>query len=277
MKDGDSCTRRLPSAYGTRPNTSAKPGATMTYEVLVIIVVLNVLATFSLWRQVASKSSQRPTLNKKAAAALWRGDPIGPMHDPPTVAGGQYSSLAGDDDQRFFADFMDFADVVNWWLADEFTASRFRLQDLPDGDLSLNVDFSGGPTLGRSFAVYYNQTRVGRLEVSPGNEYKRGVPETYTSVEISWARFFSFAELTEFLNAIAWHVTTGDANNADFRNAQSNINYALIRTLWEDYRVTEFDQAVDRADDFGELTLSLHGTATCYIHRRDAPARPRSR
>jgi hypothetical protein len=249
----------------------------MTYDVLGIIVVLNVLATFTLWRKIASKSSPGPILNKKAAAALWRSDPIVPKHDPPKTAGGKFSSLAREDDRRFFADFKDFADVVNWWLAGEFIASRFRLQDLPDGDLSLKVDFSHGPTLGRCFAISFNQTRVGRLEISPGIEYRRGVPEVYTNIEIDRARFFGFEELAEFLGAIAWHVTTGNPKSDDYRDALRSINAALTRTLWENYRVSEFDQAVDRTDDWGELTVSFHGTASCYVHRRDAPARPTSR
>ena len=118
----------------------------MSFEVLATIVVINAVVTISLWRQIARKANRHAGLNKKAATALWRSDPIVPRHDPPKTAGGEYSSLAHDVDQLFFVDFRDFADVVNWWLADEFTKSRFRLQDLPDGDLSLNVDHSSGPT-----------------------------------------------------------------------------------------------------------------------------------
>jgi hypothetical protein len=171
---------------------SGGSGATMTYEVLIIIVVINAVVTLSLWRKVASKSNRGPKLNKKAATALWRSDPIIPKHDPPKTAGGEYSSMARDIDRRFFADFKDFADVVNWWLADEFRASRFRSQDLPTGHLSLNIDHSHGPMLGRSFAIHYNQTRVGRLEITHGNEYTTENPEVYTNIEIDSARFFWF-------------------------------------------------------------------------------------
>jgi hypothetical protein len=169
----------------------------MTYEVLIIIVVINAVATVSLWQKIASKSNRGPKLNKKAATALWRGDPIIPKHDPPKTAGGEYSSFADKTFRIFFSDFRDFADVVNWWLADEFTASRFRLQDLPAGDLSLNVDFSHGPVLGRSFAIYYNQTRVGRLEITSGYKY---TTEVHTNIEIDSARFFWFCGA----NAIPW-------------------------------------------------------------------------
>jgi hypothetical protein len=86
----------------------------MSYEFLTTVVVLNAIATFVLWRKLsASKINDRPRLNKKAAAALWRSKPIVPRHDPPKTAGGEYSSLARNDDRLFFADFKDFADVVN--------------------------------------------------------------------------------------------------------------------------------------------------------------------
>jgi hypothetical protein len=91
----------------------------VTYDVLIIIVVINAVATILLWRKVASKSSRGPKLNKKGATALWRSDPIVPRHDPPKIAGGEFSSLARESDRHFFADFKDFADVINWWLAEE--------------------------------------------------------------------------------------------------------------------------------------------------------------
>jgi hypothetical protein len=241
----------------------------MTYEVLSIIVVINAIATLSLWRTMASKSNRGPKLKKKAATALWRSDPIVPKHDPPKTAGGAYSSLARDVDRQFFADFKDFADVVNWWLADEFGASRFRLQDLPAGDLSMNVNFSDGPRLGRSFAIYYNQTRVGRLEIRSGNKYTTENPEVYTSIEIDWARFLGFEELTEFLDVIASHVTS--SNSDEHRNAQQSIQSAMTRTLWDNYRVSPHDDP--DFEQWGELTVSFHGTALFYSDRRDAPAR----
>jgi hypothetical protein len=246
----------------------------MSYEMLAFIVVVNALATFSLWRRMASKANRGPILKKKAAKALWRSDPIVPKHDPPKIAGGQFSSLADEEDRQFFADFRDFADVMNWWLADEYTASRFRLQDLPDGDRSLNVDFDHGPVLGRCFAIYHGETRVGRIEISPGVGYRAARPEVYTSAQIDWVRFFGCGELVGFLEAVAWHVTTGNPNNDDFRDAKLSINSALTRTLWDNYRVSELDEADNQ--DWGELNLSFHGTASCYILRRDAPARVRA-
>lgn len=241
----------------------------MTYEALIIIVLINAFVTLSLWRKVARKSGRGPKLKKKAATALWRSDPIIPKHDPPNTAGGEYSSLARGIDRQFFADFKDFADVVNWWLADEFRASRFRLQDLPTGDLSLNVDYSHGPVLGRSFAIYYNQTKVGRLEIQSGYKYTPESPRVYTNIEIDWARFLGFEELTQFLGDIALHVA--DGNSDERRNAQQAIQSSLTRPLWDNYRISPYDDP--DFEEWGELTAIFHGTASFFIDRRDAPAR----
>jgi hypothetical protein len=169
-----------------------REGAKMSYEVLVIIVVANSLVTLSLWRKMATKANRPVGLNKKSARALWRSDPIVPRNDPPKVVGGKFPSLANDVDRAFFADFKEFADVVNWWLADQ----RFRLQELPDGDVRLNVDYDSGPILGRCFALYYNQTRLGRLEIHPSYGYATESPQVYTSVKIDWSRFLGYYQLT---------------------------------------------------------------------------------
>jgi hypothetical protein len=109
--------------------------------------------------------------------------------------------LVDDEDRLFFADFKDFADVVNRSLADKFTESRFRFQDLPDGTVTLNVGFDSGPVFGRCFALYSNQTDIRRLEVRPAYKYSTESPKVYTSIEIDWGRFFGFSELTEFLGS----------------------------------------------------------------------------
>ena len=104
----------------------------MSYEFLTTIVVINAIVTFVLLQRT---KANRPRLKKKFADKLWRSEPIVPRHDPPKAAGGEYPALVDNVDRLFFADFKDFADVVNWWLAEEYVESRFRLQDLPDAEV----------------------------------------------------------------------------------------------------------------------------------------------
>jgi len=179
-----------------------------------------------------------------------------------------FSALADDVDRLLFADFKDFADVVNWWLADSHTESRFRLQDLPDGDISLNVDPSDGPISGRCFEIYYNQTKLGRLEIHPRYEYSAESPQVFTDIEIDWARFVGYEELTGFLGTIALHV----ASEADEGTAAGRtIDCALTKTLWENYRISQYDNTDD--EDWGELSLRFQGTASFYMRRKEARAR----
>ena len=85
----------------------------MTFEILSILVVLNLGVTFSLWRTAA----RRPlTAEKKFLQKLMRSEPITPKHNPPKVAGGDFAVVASDAYRQFFSDFTEFADVVNWWL-----------------------------------------------------------------------------------------------------------------------------------------------------------------
>jgi hypothetical protein len=127
---------------------------------------------------------------------------------------------------------------------------------------------------GRCFAIYHNQTSVGRLEIHPGYKYSTQTPEVHTSMEIDWARFVGFDELTEFLGAIAEHVTSPDRKSEDYIAAGQSIQYALIKVLWYNYRVSQYDNPED--EDWGELNLTFQGTADFYINRKDAPARPRT-
>jgi hypothetical protein len=186
--------------------------------------------------------------------------------------------LAHESDRNLFADFKDFADVINGWLAEEYTASRFRLQDLPAGDRSLNVDYSHGPLLGRSFAIYYNQTRVGRLEIAPNYMgYTTENPGVITNIRIDWARLLGFRELAEFLNVVAWRVV-GNSQSDEYRNARQDMLHGLTRTLWDNYQVTQYDHADDEQwGELGELNVSFRGMAFTYLAERDALARARSR
>ena len=204
----------------------------MSNEVLIAIVAINAVVTLSLWRMMAAKANRPAGLNKKAAKALWHSDPIVPRHDPPKVVGGDFRSFVHDADRTFFDDFKEFADVANWLLADEYVASRFRLQELPDGNVRLNIGYDSGPVAGRCFAVYYNQTRIGRLEIHPGFKYTTETPQVYTSVQLDWSRLLGYRTIVEFLGMIASHVTNPNPKSDEYFSARQGIQAALTERLW---------------------------------------------
>ena len=115
----------------------------MNYDVLVFIVLANVVVTLSLLQAMGRKANKPPGLNKKAAKLPWDSEPIKPKHEPPSPDA-PFARIALDDHPRFFADFKEFADVVNWWLEEPFVQSCWRLQGLPDWDCRIGV---GDPPL----------------------------------------------------------------------------------------------------------------------------------
>jgi hypothetical protein len=244
----------------------------MSYEVLVAIVVINAIVTISLWRQIATKANRPARPYKKAAKALWHSDPIVPRHDPPKVVGADFPSVADDADRMFFDDFKEFADVVNWWLAEgEYSAGRFRLQDLPVTVLRLNIPHDLFPrALGRCFAVYYNQRRVGRVEIGPRYGYAIESPQVNTSVLIDWSRFLAYGALTKFLSIIASHVTNPNLKSDEYVVARQRIDAALMELLWNNYSISENDYLFHQDADWGELNVGFHGSAEWYFERRTA-------
>jgi hypothetical protein len=235
---------------------------TVSYEVLVAVVVINALVTLSLWRQMANKVN-RVRLNEKGTKALWRCDPIVPRHDPPKAVGADFSSAVRDVDRTFFEDFKEFADVVNWSLAeDEYW--RFRLQDLPDTVLRLDVPHDMfPPPLGRCFKVYHNQLRVGRVEIGPSHGYATETPLVRTSVRIDLARFLGCRAITDFLRTIASYVTNSNRKSDEGIDAEQCIQVALMGPLWEDYGHPDYEVR-------GELNVTFHGSAEWYLARRTA-------
>jgi hypothetical protein len=230
-------------------------------EILAIIVAVNAIATITLWRE-AARSPPRP--NKKFLKNLLYAAPIEPDHERPKVIGDEYPSLASDDDRRFFVDFAEFVDVVNCWLAEKYVGSRWRLQELPTTELRLN-HFSSGPEFGRRYALFHNQIKLGELEISPSISYSTETPEVHTNIEISWARLLSMDDITNFLDCIAMHVTNPRQDSAEYAAARRTIHFALTKCLWGTYRVSEFKGF--EAQDWGELELSLDGSAEWYLER----------
>ncbi len=236
----------------------------MTFEVLAIILFLNVMATITLWREAARKP---PRPKKKFFTELLDSKPIAPKHQPPKCIGEHFPSLVTEGDQLFFGDFADFAAVVNWWLADD--GGPWRLQELPDTELKLNSSAMEGfgPDFGRRYAIFYNQVRSGTLEVSPGLDYSAEQPNVRTDIHLDWVRLLSFRIIREFLVDIALHVCDANPNTQEYVQTQIHIDRALIEPLWQTQEIT--DLGMD-GEDWGELELRLDGTAGWYLVRRQA-------
>jgi hypothetical protein len=242
----------------------------MTFGILTIIVLLNVAATIELWRRAARRPEK---LNKKFGKRLWGSKPITAKHEPPpreVKTPGIFGRKAETEWMQFFSDFEDFANVVNWWLAEDYKQSPWRLQELPKVDLSLHGNFDSGPVYGRSYAIFHNQERLGILEISPGFKYSAESPQIITHVELDFVRLLPFDTIRTFLTDIALHTCDFHRGTEEYFQAQQAIDRAATEVLWHISRVTQFGVYFD--DDYGEIHLRLDGTATWYVGRRDCKA-----
>jgi hypothetical protein len=218
-------------------------------------------------------------LDKEAAKLLWRSDPIVSKHHPPYFDAGQFEGFLIAREalryREFFTDFEEFADVMNWWLANmgKYVASRFRLQDLPDDRVGSQWwnDQKGhwersGATRGRSFRLYYNQYPVGLLQVNPGLGYTTGTPEVSADVEIERAQNFSYQELTTFLDAVAEYLVKPDRKSDGRIAAGRDIEAALMQTLWgtDEGNRGRYDRP-DFQEDLRPLFVRFNGSAELYV------------
>jgi hypothetical protein len=249
----------------------------MSFDFLTIVVIVNALATFVLWSAL-----QPAKIKKKFRKQLYDTKPITPKHQLPKAIGGKLESLVSEKDRVFFADFADFANVVNWWLADEAVGSRWRLQELPETVLRFPMKFSGyepqGPTFGRSYAVFYNQARLGALEVEPQFGYSADDPRVITYIHLDYVRLLSFQTIRDFFAAIADLACYDRRDRNEYfktqQAAQQAIDRAMTEALWRSNEVDVYNNMLDRierinAPDCGEIDLQLDGVARWYLERRE--------
>jgi hypothetical protein len=238
--------------------------ADMAFEILVFIVLLNVGATITLWRVTARKPEK---LRKKFITVLMSSKPIVPKHQSPKSMGGQLENtfLVTQEDRLFFTDFVDFGAVVNWWLGDEDVGGPWRLQELPNTELS--IGFSDTPRFGRRYDIFYNQVRLGTLEIYPGSPYSAEQQIVYSAIELEWVRLLDFDTLHRFLEDIALHVCDNDTRTKEYLQTRVYIDRALSRVLWQNQRITQYNFD---GQGYGELELLLEGSPVWYFGRRQA-------
>jgi hypothetical protein len=232
----------------------------MSFDTLTIIVLVNVVVTIGLWWEIRRRPAQ-PKIKKKFVKRLLQSAPITPQHQPPKTIGGQFASMVQKEDRVFFADFADFAAVVNRWLADELVRSRWRLQELPETELRLHGVFDYGPAFGRSYAVFYNQVRVGELEVEPFR-YSTGEPNVISRIHLNYVRLLSFDTIRDFFAVIAMYTCDDRPDGKKYLEAQQAIDRAMTEALWQNNQVDVYDIGVP---DCGEITLRLDGPAISYL------------
>jgi hypothetical protein len=235
----------------------------MSFEVLAIIVFLNLGATITLWQQAARRPDK---LKKKFLASLRDSKPIVPNHQRPKDIGFSFG-VREERGRAFFRDFLDFGVVVNRWFAEDnyFGTNPWRLQELPDTELKLG--YQDSPASGRCYDIFYNQVRLGRLEVSPDSYYSTEKPVVHTEIELEWVRLLTIHRVREFLEVIAIHVCDANWATTEYTQARMLIDRALMEVVWNTQHIMQCD--LD-GTGYGELELQLKGSPAYYLERRQA-------
>jgi hypothetical protein len=162
---------------------------------------------------------------------------------------------------------------VNWWLAEEYVGSRWRLQELPDGHLSLT--FSDMPMYGRCYAIFHNRVQLGRLEIHPYIHYSAENPNVVTEIELHSVRLLSYESVAGFLSSIAMHTCDKNPKDGKPTDPSQVIVATLTKALWETQRITEFADL--DGQDWGDVSLQFNGLATdFYFTRREALRKKRA-
>jgi hypothetical protein len=218
-----------------------------SFQILTTIFFVNLMATISLWRAAARKPSKP---KRKLIRQLLHRTPI--THRPPKAI--EISSRLDEKDRQFFRDFAGFALLLNRWFDGEDVKSPFRLQELPD--IEIQLEGLHTPIYGWRYAIFYNQARLGTLEIWPEHHYTAENPNVHTTIRLGGLRLLPFNTIREFLNTLAMYVCESDQ---DSKNLQTDIDSALTGVLWQ---TQQFGAG---GEDWGELNLHLNGSASAYV------------
>jgi hypothetical protein len=138
--------------------------------------------------------------------------------------------------------------------------------NIKNADRSLNVNFDAGPMPGRCYALFFNQVKSGRLEIAEAYGYSAENPKIHTNIEIDNPRLLGIDDIMSVVGAVQLHVTDSQTERIQ---ADQSVHFALTKTLWDNYRISQFSK-LDLGQDWGELLVSFEGTASFYIGRRQA-------
>jgi len=220
--------------------------------VAIAMAVAIFVAVITLFQRT-SPNANRP--KQQVSNDLVFGKPIVPKHERPQAIGDGYPALAGDEDRHFFYHFAEFGNALNAWLANKFTGSNWRVQELPKTTLTLDA-IDDQPTFGRRYEVFCGPNKLGRLEITASYPYDTEARQVRASIKLDWVRLLSWDTVMDFLQAVSVHISSdGDQSNAHLLNA------AMSRSLWNSLQVHSEDLGLD----WGDLEVTVRGRADHYL------------
>ena len=194
-------------------------------------------------------------LKRKAGKSEREATPIEPKHaNPKLKRWGITESL-----RRFFADFDQFGVIANGWAP--IKDSPWRLQELKDTRLrTFNND---SPGHGRRYDLFYNQQRVGSLEIADTPDYTTAEPRVRANVVIRDARPIPHPldDVSRFWTSIAALLSAGTGD--EYAEAKRDVEIALTQAY-----LAKRGKGMDAAPEVVIEVLFL-GSAATYIKLRE--------
>ncbi|WP_284339069.1 hypothetical protein [Devosia nitrariae] len=207
----------------------------------------------------------KPSILKEYAGLarqLEEGERRPPQHERPrSVTDKGFASFATSGVQAVFEAFEYFGTLMNRQVSDPWTIEE-------TSDTLVKDIRSDSPELGRTYRVYYNGVRMGRLQVTEGVtadglgkdiEWHREHRSAYVILELDNLRFVPYDDVLSMVSTVELLVGVFDDNDLARARAKSSAAAALTGYLWEvmragDEYVPPFEHRVDGPYDLLKIT-----------------------
>lgn len=208
---------------------------------------------------------RKPSIVKEYAGLikqLENGERRPAQHDRPHALDDRFKPFLTGGAQAIFDGFDYFAAVLNQHVSEPWTVEE-------TSDTHIRDFMSDSPSLGRTYRIFYNGVKTGRLQVSDGTsvggigegvEWHRQYGSAYVILELDNLRFIPYDHALSLVSAV--ELFTGPFENNDIARprARSNAAEALSGHLWEimragDEYIPQFDHRVT-----GPYELLKHAT-----------------
>lgn len=205
--------------------------------------------------------NQKFPIKSRVMRELFDGEPIAVRHDTP-------QSLTPDGETCFGADEIDFKCFSEFWYFSEYInkiyadlSEPFRLQELGDTTIT-GSSADSGPAYGRRYDIYYNQCKVGLVEITADMLSTDGSVWVEVNFNRIPPRILPFSDVYGFLATVASLVTSTKkeavsvGKMSEYENAVSDIKFFMLEAVW---------QIGDDPDDLGpDLSVSFSGRPDRY-------------
>jgi hypothetical protein len=225
----------------------------------IVVVVLS--------HQINALRDEKPKFKKKRLHDLFYSEPIKVQHKPP-------NDLTPDGKQRWGAEDYDFECFRALWFFGQaanqhLEYARFRLQEIGETEISGDLS-SDGPEYGRRYEIFYNQVKLGLLQIMARHErhFDKQDRSVYAEITIDGVPVTAlpYENVYGFLVTIASLVTSTsrrphDGPKTEYEAALSDIQYKLMDAMWRtsrDYTLTE------QSTWFWDFKVRLCGTPDLY-------------